>query len=202
MIPPPCVFAFTGTSLTTGRLSADWVPRLLARLPQEPECQGQVIIHNMGRGSQTSDWGVTNAPNLSALKPNFILFEDFGINDCAIGPVTLSQAAINFDTMVTEWRAKIPGVSLTHQTMSPASASDANRTNLLDYYGQGLTKAAAAGIPSLNHTPNWPTNLDASNTYGAPSGDGLHPIWPGVFETFSYPLILSWAKSKMAEHWA
>lgn len=201
MIRPPIVFAFTGSSLTTGRLSADWVPRLFAQLPGEVEARGRVVVYNMGKGSQTSDWGVSNAPEISKLKPTHILFEGFAINDCAIGPVSLVKAAANFDSMVAEWRANIPGVDLTHQTMSPANSGDVNRTNLQTYYTQELARATAHGITSLNHTPGWPA-IDASNTYGAPSGDTLHPIWAGVFQTFSYPSILAWAKAKMAAYWA
>jgi hypothetical protein len=196
----PIAFAFTGSSLTTGRLSADWVPRLLQRLKQEPEAKGRVIVYNMGKGSQTSDWGLTNAPEISKLRPTHILFEGFAINDCAIGPVTLAKAAANFRGMVAEWRGNIPGVDLTHQTMSPAAAADANRTNLQTYYNQELSLASGLGIPSLNHTPAWPA-IDASNTNGAPSGDSLHPIWSGVFETYSYPSILAWAKARMASFW-
>ena len=40
-IRPPIVFAFTGSSLTTGRLACadvSWVPRLMSDLRQAPEC--------------------------------------------------------------------------------------------------------------------------------------------------------------------
>lgn len=174
----PIVFAFYGTSLTTGRLSADWVPRILNRLKQEPEAKGPVLVYNMGRGSQTSNWGVDNAYTVADVRPTHILFEDFGINDCAIGPVTLPQAAANFDAMVSVWRDNIPGVYLTHQTMSPAAASDSLRTNLPAYYAQGLSKAAAAGIPSLNHTPDWPP-ITSANTYGALTD---FSAWGGAFD--------------------
>jgi len=195
----PIVFAFTGSSLTTGRLSTDWVPRLLQRLPQEPECKGQVVVYNMGKGSQTSDFGRTNAPELSKLKPTHILFEGFAINDCAIGPLTLAQSTANFQAMVSEWRLNIPGVDLTHQTMSPAWSGDVNRTNLQGFYNNELANAAALGIPSLNHTPGC-APIDASNTNGAPSGDNLHPI-QSYFDTYEYPSILAWAKAKMAAYW-
>jgi hypothetical protein len=197
----PIAFAFTGTSLTTGRLACpdiSWVPRLMRELRQQPECKGEVIVWNMGKGSQTSDWGRTNAPELSNLRPSHILFEGFGINDCAIGPLTLAQSAANFSAMVAEWRGNIPGVDLTHQTMSPASAGDSSRTQLQAYYDQELSLAASLGIPSLNHTPGW-APITAANTNGAPAGDGLHPLW-SVFSLYSYPSILAWAKAKMAAY--
>jgi hypothetical protein len=199
----PIVFAITGTSLTTGRLGCpdvSWVPRLRDQLRQQPECKGDVIVYNQGKGSQTSDWGRTNAPELSKLKPTHILFEGFAINDCAIGPLTLAQSAANLSAMVAEWRTNIPGVDLTHQTMSPAASDDANRTNLQTFYNQELALAAAAGIPSLNHTPAWPA-ITADNTNGAPSGDKLHPLFAGVFAAYSYPSILAWAKARMASFW-
>lgn len=200
---PPIVFAFTGSSLTTGRLACSdvsWVPYLLRDLRQQPECKGEVIGYNMGKGSQTSDWLLTNAPEITKLKPTHILFEGMGINDCAIGPVSLVKAAQNFNACVAEWQGNIPGVDLTHQTMSPAAVADANRVNLQTYYTQELARAAALGIASLNHTPAWPA-IDASNTDGAPSGDSLHPLWTAVFATYSYPSILAWGKAKMAAFW-
>lgn len=199
----PIVFAFTGSSLTTGRLACSdvsWVPRLAKDLRQQPEAKGRVIVYNMGKGSQTSDWLLTNAPLISSLRPTHILFEGMGINDCAIGPVTLTKAARNFDACVAEWRGNIPGVDLTHQTMSPAAASDTNRTNLQTYYDQELAQATSHGITSLNHTPGCPA-LTTSNTNGAPSGDLLHPLFTGYFDTHQYPTILAWGVAKMAAYW-
>lgn len=202
MIRPPIVFAFTGTSLTTGRLACSdvsWVPRLAQQLRQQPEAKGRVVVYNMGKGSQTSDWGLTNAPLISSLKPTHILFEGFAINDCAIGPLSLAHSEANFRAMVAEWRNNIPNVDLTHQTMSPAWVGDAARVSLQTYYNQELALAVALGIPSLNHTPGWPA-IDATNTNGAPGGDCLHPLFTGVFDTYSYPAILAWAKAKMAAY--
>lgn len=197
-IKKPFVLACYGTSLTTGRLSGDWVPYLQKDLRQQPEAAGKVILLNMGKGSQTSDWGRDNAYLISELRPSHILFEDFGINDCAIGPVTLPNAAFNFNSMVDDWQANIPGVYITHHTMSPAAAADTFRTNLQQYYDQGLSLAASQGITSLNHTPAWPA-ITAANTF---NGDSLHPLFPGVFENYSYPSIKTWARSRMAEFWA
>lgn len=193
----PFTLACYGTSLTTGRLSSDWVIELKRDLQQQEEAKGEVIVYNAGKGSQTSDWGRENAYTLTALRPSHILFEGFGINDCAIGPVSLVQAAINFNSMVDQWQAGIPGVYITHQTMSPAAASDTNRTQLQNYYNQELSLATAQGITSLDHTPGWPA-ITALNTF---NGDLLHPIWPNVFQTYSYPTILTWAKARMAEYW-
>ena len=202
-IRPPIVFGFHGTSLTAGRLACpdkNWVEHFLADMRAQPECKGQVIGYNTGKGSQTSDWGAANAYVLAGLKPTHILFEGFGINDCAIGPVSLAQAAANFDSMVATWRAGNPDVALTHQTMSPAAPDDALRTQLQAYYDQELARATANGVPSLNHTPNWP-ELTAANTNGAPAGDKLHPLWAGVFQAYSYPAIRAWGIAQLATHW-
>lgn len=199
----PIVFCFTGSSLTTGRLACSdvsWVPRLAKDLRRQPEAKGRVIVYNMGKGSQTSEWLLTQAPVISSLRPTHILFEGMAINDCAIGPVTMAKAAQNFDACVAEWRANISGVDLTHQTMSPAAVADANRVNLQAYYDQELAQAVSHGVPSLNHTPGWPA-IDASNTNGAPSGDSLHPLFTGVFATYSYPSILAWGVARMAAFW-
>lgn len=201
-ILPPCTFGFHGTSLTAGKWACpdqNWVEYFLADMRSLPECRGDVIGFNTGKGSQTSDWGAANAYLLAGLRPKFILFEGFGINDCAIGPVSLVTAAANFDSMVATWRAANPDVDLTHQTMSPASVDDANRVNLQAYYDQELARAAANDLPSLNHTPNC-APVDTSNTQGAPAGDKLHPLWSNYFKLYLYPTIRAWGASKVAAH--
>lgn len=143
-----------GTSLTSGRLCnppLPWTYFLYEDMIGAAECKGPVIIINTGKGSQTSDFGAAQAILMAPLKPTHVLMEDFGINDCAIGPVTIPQATANFNSMVASYRASNPSVVIVHQTMSPASAADVNRTNLAAYYTNGLTNAALNGIISLDN---------------------------------------------------
>lgn len=196
-ILPPIVFGFYGASLTTGRYSASWVPRLLAQLPAQPEAVGPIIGHDLGSESdQTSSWGLTNAPTVSVLKPTHILFEGFGAMDA--GVVSLPLAATNFEGMVAEWAAAVPGVSLTHQTMHPGPIDDPTAMSLRQsYYDQELALAVSLDVASLDHTPAWPA-ITALNTF---NGDKLHPVWDGAFALYSFPTILAWAREKMAAYW-
>ena len=209
MILPPFVLACFGTSLTTGRLSADWVPTLADELAAYPEALGPIVIYNMGRGSQNSDWGVTEAPKISALKPTHILFEGFAINDCidtGSGPaVSQAQHITNIQTMVSGWETAIPGVDLTIQTMSSISAVIAGtRPQLATYYADEVTTGNSLGIRVLNHYAGWPNPLPRNLTYidpGTGLGDGLHPIWTGAVDTYLYPSIITFARARMAEFW-
>lgn len=203
MVLPPFVAAFLGTSLTSGRLAADWVPTLNREIREFPEAVGPVVILNLGKGSQNSAWGVTQAPLLTALKPTHILFEGFAINDCidlGAGPaITRAQHILNIQTMVAGWRAGIPAVDLTIQTMSSISAANAaQRPNLADYYADEIATGATLGMRTLDNYANWPKPLNPALT---DSGDGLHPIWAGAVDTYLYPAIKAWARDRMAELW-
>lgn len=180
-----------GTSLTAGRLCnppLPWTYYLFEDMKASPECQGPVRIINTGAGSQTSNFGASQAILKAPLRPTHVLMEDFAINDCAIGPVTIPQATANFNSMVASYRAANPDVIIAHQTMSPASAGDASRTNLPAYYDNGLANAALNGLLSLDNyygtllvPGGWPKPLDPAITVGA----GFIPDTPAGFTPIS-----------------
>lgn len=150
----PFVLMLGGTSLTSGRLCnppIPWTQYLYDDMIGAAECQGPVIIINTGKGSQTSDFGASQAALMAPLRPTHVLMEDFAINDCAIGPVSIPQATANFNSMVASYRAARSDVVIVHQTMSPAAATDASRVNLPTYYTNGLTNAALNGLISLDN---------------------------------------------------
>lgn len=177
----PFVLMLGGTSLTAGRLCTPpypWTMRLLADMRADPACKGEVIIINTGKGSETSNFGAAQAAKFAALKPTHVLMEDFGINDCAIGPVSLAQATINFDAMVASYRAANPDVIICHQTMSPASAGDLSRANLADYYDNGTANAVLNDIETFDNyngtalvPGGWPKPLPPELTVGAVAQD-------------------------------
>lgn len=166
-----------GTSLTAGRLTnppLPWTYFLAEDMRASPECQGPVRIINTGMGSQPSNFGAAQAILKAPLRPTHVLMEDFGINDCAIGPLSLAQATANFNSMVASYRAANPDVIIVHQTMSPASATDTSRTNLPAYYDNGLANAALNGLISLDNyygtalvPGGWPKPLNPLITVGA-----------------------------------
>lgn len=169
---PPFVLAIIGTSLTSGFLSADWVPRLARELLNQPQAKGPVVVYNLGKGSQTStSWGVPQAPLISALKPTHVLFEGFGINDSVdfgAGPsVTRAQHILNIQAMVAEWQANIPGVDLTIQTMSPVAVYNTIRPALADYYADEVATGTTLGIRVLDNYAGWPKPLPGNISNGA-----------------------------------
>lgn len=182
-----------GTSLTAGRLTTPpipWTYYLAEDMRASEFCQGPVRIINTGKGSQTSNFGATEAARMAPLRPDFVLMEDFAINDCAIGPVSISQATANFNSMVASYRAANPEVVIVHQTMSSASAGDASRTNLAAYYDNGLANAALNGLESLDNyygtalvPGGWPKPLPVNLTVPAAASYlawGLGTTWsPG-----------------------
>lgn len=178
-IRPTFALAILGTSLSTGRLSADWPARLQEALQQQPEAVGPIAVYNMGKGSQTSDWGVTRAPDISVLRPTHVLMEGFGINDSVDfggGPaVTRANHITNLQTIVAELRSKRADVDITIQTMSPVSAAGAaSRPALADYYADELAVAALLSTRSLDNYAVWPHPLPQAISH---EGDGLHPLW-------------------------
>lgn len=203
VVRKPFVLALTGTSLTTGRLSADWRATLNRELPLQPEAKGPVRVYDLGRGSWTSQDILDAAPRVSALRPTHILFEGGGINDCpdfGSGPViSRAQHILNIQAMYAEWTGAVPGVDLTIHTMNPVStAGAAIRPALADYYGDEIAVGATLGIRTMDHYAAWPKPLPPELTY---DGDGLHPIWTGAVDTYLYPAVLAWARARMAEHW-
>lgn len=176
-IRQPFILMLGGTSLTSGRLCnppIPWTSFLLADMKGSPQCKGPVRIINTAQGGQTSNFGASQAALMAPLRPTHVLMEDFAINDCAIGPVSIPQATANFNSMVASYRAANPNVIIVHQTMSPASAADVNRTNLATYYTNGLTNAAANGLLSLDNyngtvlvPGGWPKPLNPDITVGS-----------------------------------
>jgi hypothetical protein len=203
---PTFALALTGSSLTTGRLSAPpngFRATLLHDLIDQPEAKGPIRVYDMGHGGWTSLDLLNNAPNISALKPTHILAEGGAINDCfdtGGGPtITRAQHNINNTAMINEWKTNTPGSLITIQTMSSVDATVATaRVALPLYYADEIATATSNGCGYLDHYPSWPVPLSTALT---DSNDGLHPIWTGAFDTYSYPSILAWARSKMAAFW-
>lgn len=178
--------ALGGTSLTNGRLATDWDRDLQMALAQMVDRPVRVV--NFGKGSQTStSWGVPTAAQIAALRPDLILSEGFAINDCALG-VSRAQHNANLDTMVSTWRSISPRSRVCLQTMSPASAGDAFRTQLGDYYADEMAKAVQWGTDKLNHYINWPNPLPVTLTQNS---DGLHPIKSANRQYF-FPTLLNY----------
>lgn len=202
LVRTPFVLAIIGSSLTTGRLSADWVPTLQHDLPLQPEAKGPIRIYNRGHGSMASDWLLTQAQAIADLNPTHVLTEGFAINDCVdfgTGPYqTRAQHIANIQASVAIWRTH-PDVDITIQTMSSVSAAVAvGRPALADYYADELALGATLGLRAIDNYAGWPKPLDPAFTN---AGDGLHPVWTGAVDTYLYPNVLAWARARMAEFW-
>lgn len=180
---PTFSLAFTGDSTITGRLSANIVPDLIHDLPLQPEAVGPILVHDMGMGSQTSVWGVSNAPLISVRKPTHIISGGFELNGCVDfggGPVvSRADNILNIQAMHAEWVANIPGVDITFQTMNSVSAAVAViRPNLADYCADTIATATTLGARTLNHYAAWPKPLPANSSYYAAIG---YSAWTGPF---------------------
>lgn len=171
LVLPPFVLVTHGTSLSNGRLSADWVPRLLREIQLQAECKGPVRVHNMGHGGWTSADLLADAAKVAALNPTHVLAEGGAINDCVdfgAGPA-ISRLVHNQNNAARYalWTAANPAVDITVQTMSSVSALVATiRPALGDYYADELVQAAGLGFGYLDHYAGWPKPLDANLTNG------------------------------------
>jgi hypothetical protein len=203
---PTLSIALTGSSLTTGRLAAPkqgFRAQLLHDMADQPEAKGQIVIYDEGHGGWTSLDILNNAPRISGLKPTIILAEGGAINDCfdsGGGPaISRAQHNINNTAMINEWKTNTPNSLIFIQTMSSVDATVATaRVQLPNYYADEIATATSNGVGYLDHYPAWPAPL---STILTDSGDGLHPLWTGAFDTYSYPSILAWARAQMAAFW-
>jgi hypothetical protein len=183
MILTPFTLALLGSSLTTGRLSGDWAPRLAHDLPEQPEAKGPINLYNLGKGSQNSAWGVTQAPVVAGYNPTHVLMEGFAINDSIDfggGPaISRADHITNMQTIVATLRARNAAVDITIQTMNPVSAAGAAiRPNLPDYYADELATAALLNTRSLDHYSAWPHPLPNFLSNGAAINAGA---WTGTW---------------------
>jgi hypothetical protein len=195
--------AISGTSFSAGIYCTPddpWPLRLERDLRASPECKGEVRIWNTAKGSQQSSWGVSQANIWAPLKPDVLLKEDFGINDCVALPniVSLADATVNFNAECDTYLAHNPNIVIIHQTMSPAAAIDANRNLLPDYYENGRQNAAARGILTLDHYASYDKPLDVTKTV---NNDALHPLFANMFGVHAYPLILSTMRAQCVAKW-
>jgi hypothetical protein len=171
-------WAMTGSSLTTGRLSTDWVPTLTYQAQTFPECKGPVFVYNMGHGSWTSLDILANIPELTAANPTHVFLETGSINDCVdfgSGPaVSLSTHNVNVTSMVSQLRARNSGVVIVIVTMSSVSSYQTARTTLPNYYSADVSLAGSLGCLLLdNYTGTvtvpggWPKPLNGMLTNGS-----------------------------------
>lgn len=202
-ILPAMGVAITGTSLVSGRLSADVVPTLAREAPTFPECVGPIAIFNLGHGGWTSTDILASLPTIIALQPGFVFIDTGSINDCfdsGGGPqVSLVTHDANLTSIITGLQTGIPGVDLTVMTMSPVSTSiAAGRPLLATYYAHDLSVAAGLGIRTMDNYAGWVNPLPDALTYDL---DGLHPIWAGAVETYFYPNLKAGLRARMGEFW-
>ena len=204
MVLPALGVAITGTSLVTGRLSADVVPRLAQEAPTLPECLGPVVIFNEGRGGWTSANILANVPVIVSLQPAVVFIDTGSINDCfdsGSGPqVSLVDHDANLTSIINDLRSGIPGVDLTVMTMSPGSTSiAAGRPQLATYYAHDLSVAAGLSVRTMDNYAGWVKPLPDALTYDL---DGLHPIWAGADDTYFYPNLKAGLQARMGDFWS
>jgi len=166
VIERPIGIACFGTSLTTGRLSGGWVQKLQDKL--NGVSRRRVICYDVGAGSQTSAWGVSNVDRPRNHRPDVCLIE-FSINDAVTANgISTAQATTNLSSIVSSLRARNPNMLIYMMTMN--SCPDLSlRPNLEDYYQNDRTFAAANGCGLIDIRPLWGT----PNYTDTP--DGLHP---------------------------
>lgn len=172
----PFVLGLYGTSLTQGRLNADWPARLLRDLKQYPEAKGPILIFNEGRGSQNSDWGLINIAKVADQRPTHVLMEPFSINDSidvAGSPaVSLANHDANVTAMVAALRAARADVDITLQTMNSVGAAGAAlRPLLAAFYARDVALAGTLGLRLIN-------NYDGQA--GGPVGGWPKPLPPAL----------------------
>ena len=202
-LPAKFTLVVIGSSLTTGRLSADWVPRLVQELPNAPEALGDIQIYNMGKGSQTSAYLLAQMPQIIGYQPTHVLFETNSINDCIDfgGGPAISRAAhaTNIQTFVAGLQAGIPGVHITMQTMSTiGTAITATRPTYADYVADDVALASILSIELLDSYARWAAGVGSLPDFLCNNFDSLHPLAASAVDVYHYPYVYLWARQRLA----
>lgn len=189
----PLGIACFGTSLTTGRLSGNWPTKLQSQL--NGVANRKIIVYDVGKGSQTSDWGVQNLDRPCNHRPDFCLIE-FSINDSVTANnISIAKATENLTTIVTALRNSNPNMKIFMMTMNGVPDLTL-RPNLEAYYQNDRNFAAANNLGLI----------DNRVAYGTPNytdtPDGLHPsetavdtkLLPNIFNSIA-PLVTTYGCS-------
>jgi hypothetical protein len=197
--PRPFVILMCGTSLTTGRLSCNISHKLEMRL--NAVCKRRVRVISAGKGSQTSEWGVTQIPWWCNFNADAATIE-FAINDAAPALFTggIPQHRTNMFAIIDGLRARNPAIDLTVQTMSPVGIDGASqRPDLAGLYQSDRDIAAEKSCRILDHNAAWLQAIPGQPTsqYAFPhdgtwtqGNDGLHPLDARV-DTIPLPALVS-----------
>lgn len=200
---PPYVIVVGGTSLSTGRLSGAWPAKLQRAL--NALCKRRVRVIDAGKGSQTSDWGVTQIPWWKLFKADAAIIE-FSINDSASALFAGGTAGhtANMNNIIDSLRENNPGIDITIQTMSPLGPNGASsRPSLASFYQLDRDIANAKATRLLDNNPAWLTYIGQitgttpSTQFAFPndntwtqSNDELHPM-EGRVDELLLPRLIS-----------
>ncbi len=186
----PYTILVGGTSLSTGKLCWAWASKLERRL--NGACSRRVRIIDAGKGSQTSDWGVTQIDWWKNFHADAAILE-FSINDAATSLFAGSLAGhqTNMYSIIDGLRANNPNIDITIQTMSPVGPNGATaRPDLAGFYQKDRDIATAKSCRLLDNNSAWPDYYVSKTGAALPttqyylpndgtwtvSNDGLHPI--------------------------
>lgn len=189
-----------GTSLSTGRLSGFWPGKLQQAL--NGVCGRRVRVFDAGKGSQTSDWGVTQIAYWAGFRADAAVLE-FSINDAApaLFASGLTGHQTNMNSIIDGLRATNSSIDITLQTMSPLGPNGATaRPNLAGFYQSDRDIATAKSCRLLDNNVTWLSVRGASNQYCLPNdgtwtqnNDELHPTEARVEQILLANLISHFA---------
>ncbi len=174
--------AIMGTSLTAGAGRAySYVRDLIPKL--EEGKHSRVRVYNFGKDGARSDQGVTDYPQVAALRPKAVLIE-YQMNDCTVAYATSQARTIS---IIDGIRAASPGTLVFLMTMNPtyAGASDVSSRALLpSFYQMYRDLAASKGTGLIDCYPSWaPATL-------ADVPDGMHPL-QAAHRLYTIPSIVA-----------
>lgn len=158
-----------------------------------------------GLSGKTSDQVYNEAiPRLVRMRPDAILVE-FSMHDAVPGFLAngLQTHGYTMRKIVDAFRAKLPGIHITIQTMSPQSTSGSVRPDLGLFYDSDREVALEKRCNLLDHNPAWisaaggvPPNQFVFPTDGLWTfqNDGVHPL-EGKVDTILLPRLVSYYRA-------
>lgn len=176
-----------GTSLTFG---GAWVGQMKEALNQK--YKGLITLHNSGKCSMWSKWGVENLDALVIQKKPDTVIIEFAVNDAFLAYKTsVAEARTNLLNMVERIQAAKPDTEIILMTMNPPIGIHLDRRpKIIDYVQMYRDVAKERRVCLIDNYPNWERIVrEDPERYSKYVPDGIHPGAEG-YRNVVTPVIL------------
>lgn len=188
------IIVFFGDSLIASAFPPATIPwPVLIQQAATAAGRSDVMIVNLAKNSQNSNWGIANVASVIAAKPDILIF-DFIMNDAGeVFPgtpsLTAAQSAANTEAIIAAVRSALPNCTIFLMTPSapPANMARYFLTGAVDAYSQQYRIIAQQqNVGLIDNYPVWQNAVQINPNVAGSSGivgaqNGVHPSdWADV----------------------